>query len=151
MEKSASVYLMLPLILIAIVFPYSCCGGHISGELFPSPTYPLRVSDGTSACGAPPPQLKDISGLSNASADDRRGGKTIHLCYVGYTGQTPSALQYFCWHKLRGISCCLSTKVGEIQSPQLMIASGIADTNINRPYCKQSIPNLTIFLVLLQL
>ncbi|URD94622.1 hypothetical protein MUK42_31927 [Musa troglodytarum] len=143
MDISASVYWMFLLILPTIVFADSCCGGHISGEVFPSPTYfcyPLRGSDGASACEAQPPQLKDISGLTYAAADDRRGG---------YTGQTPSALQYFCCHKLRGINCCLSTEVGEVQSPQLMVASGIADTNIGHPYCNQSIPNLTIYLVLL--
>ncbi|CAD5173332.1 unnamed protein product [Musa acuminata subsp. malaccensis] len=60
------------------------------------------------------------------------------LVPAGYTGQTPSALQYFCCHKLRGINCCLSTEVGEVQSPQLMVASGIADTNISRPYLARS-------------
>ncbi|XP_065036893.1 uncharacterized protein LOC103980872 isoform X1 [Musa acuminata AAA Group] len=132
MDKSALVYLMFPLILTTIVFLNSCCGRHISGELFPSPTdfcCPLLRSDGTSASEAQAPQLKVISGLTNAAGDDHSGG---------YTGQTPSALQYFCCHKLRGINCCLSTEVGEVQSPQLMVASGIADTNISRPYLARS-------------
>ncbi|XP_064959234.1 uncharacterized protein LOC135582412 isoform X3 [Musa acuminata AAA Group] len=59
------------------------------------------------------------------------------LVPAGYTGQTPSALQYLCCHKLRGINCCLSTEVGEVQS-QLMVASGIADTNISHPYLARS-------------
>ncbi|XP_064958077.1 uncharacterized protein LOC135608935 isoform X2 [Musa acuminata AAA Group] len=113
---------MIFTILTGIMISESCCRPTFATRYF---CYPLRLSDGTSACESQPLRLKDTSGLTNAAADDRCGG---------YIGQTPSALQYFCYHKLRGISCCLSTEVGEVQSPQLMVTSGIANTNINCPY-----------------